>query len=51
MPLDCYAGPLGDCSEIQTSEHYLSKGVLKMIGKAPIIEGAPGIATAAAPVR
>jgi len=41
--VSCYATPLGGCSPVQTREHYLSRSVLELIHKAPIIDGMPGI--------
>lgn len=42
-PSTCYAQRLGRCSPGLSGEHYLSAGILRLIGRAPIVEGMPGV--------
>jgi hypothetical protein len=43
MPSFCYAEPLGDCTGKISKEHYLSAGVLRLIGNVLTTEGMPGV--------
>ena len=40
----CYAAPLGDCSSTISREHYITEGVLKLIGDPITVGGFPWLA-------